>query len=467
VLTAYCSNLPLALRIAAERIGARPSLGLADMVEELADERARLDVLDSGDAYSTVRTVFSWSYQGLDERSAAAFRALGVHPGHTFDVPAVAALTGTSRSDANAEVKALTDAHLVTELAPGRYSMHDLLRVYTRELADERADERHGNLQRLFDHYLHTSDRADRLLTPHRFRISLDGDATMGLAVDDVTAARRWLENERENLVAMCRIDEPAFDSRRWQLAFVLRGYFYLTKRLDGWVDTHTQALAACLRAGDGWAEAVTRNNLGMALVASGRLDEAMSHYRHAERLFDAVGDLHGVSNALANQASVLRRWGSYEDALCNQGRALAHYRRSGAQRNAGITLRSMARVNIDAGQLGDAVRCAQEAVDLALGLGHDLDIAQAFNVLGMAQHRVGDAALAEIATHQAIEFSHRCGSQHEEARAAHRLGTLLAESGRVDEASRWWRTALDLYRELGSAQAELVAADLAGLGDR
>lgn len=466
-LAAYCSNLPLALRIAAERVGARPMLRLGDLVGELADERARLDVLDSGDPYSTVRTVFSWSYQGLDDRSAMAFRALGVHPGHIFDVPAVAALTGTSRSDAHSAVKALTDAHLVTELAPGRYSLHDLLRVYTRELANGRVDECRSNLRRLFDHYLHTSDRADRLLTPHRFRIALDGDVNAGLAVDDVTAARQWLEKEQENLVAMCRVDDPVFDSRRWQLAFVLRGYFYLTKLLDGWVDTHTQALAACLRAADGRAEAMTRNNLGMALVASGRLEEAMSHYRQAKRLFDAVGDLHGASNALANQASVLRRWGYYDDALRNQRRALAHYRRSGAQRNTGITLRSMARVHVDAGQLGDGVRCAQEAVDVALGLGHDLDIAQAFNVLGMVQHRARNAALAEIATHQAIEFSRRCGSRHEEARAAHRLGTLEAESGRTDEARRWWRTALDLYRELGAAQVELVAADLAGLGDQ
>ena len=215
---------------------------------------------------------------------------------------------------------------------------------------------------------------------------------------------------------------------------------------------------------GNRYGEAVTRNNLGMALVAGGWLEEAMSHYRQAERLFDAEGDLHGVSNALANQATVLRRWGSYEDALHNQRRALAYYQDSGAKRNAGITLRSMARVHVDAGQFSDAVRCAEEAVDVALGLVQDLDIAQAFNVLGMAQHHAGEAELAEIATHQAIEFSQRCGSQYEEARAAYRLGTLAAESGETDSARRWWRTALDIYRELSSSEAEQVAADLIGL---
>jgi tetratricopeptide (TPR) repeat protein len=202
----------------------------------------------------------------------------------------------------------------------------------------------------------------------------------------------------------------------------VLRGFFYLTKRLDAWVDTHTQALAACLRAGNNQAEAVTRNYLGLALAARGQLEGAMSHYQQAERLFDAVGDLHGASNVLANRASVLRQCGCYDDALRTQRRALAHYRQSGAQRHTGITLRSMARVHADADQLAEGIQCAREAVDVVMGLGPDLDIAQALNVLVMIQHQAGDTALAEIVTHQAIEFSRRCRSRHEEAHAAHRL---------------------------------------------
>lgn len=142
-------------------------------------------------------------------------------------------------------------------------------------------------------------------------------------------------------------------------------------------MDTHTQALTASLRAGNNQAEAVTRNYLGLALAARGQPEEAMSHYQQAEQLFDAVGDLHSASNVLANQASVLRQWGRYDDALHNQRRALANYRQSGAQRHTGITLRSMARVHTDAGQLAEGIRCAQEAVDVAMGLGPDLDIAK------------------------------------------------------------------------------------------
>jgi tetratricopeptide (TPR) repeat protein len=339
--------------------------------------------------------------------------------------------------------------------------MHDLLRLYAKEIAGDD----YVALAGLFDHYLHTADRADRILTPHRFRLPLSGDASAGIVLNDVSSARGWLDGERDNLVACCRVDAPEFDEHRWQLAFVLRGYFYLTKRLDDWLDTHTHALAACQRAGNLAAQGVTRNNLGMALVAAGRFTEAMGHYRRAEELLTAAGDRHGLSNALANQASVLRRWGAHDEALRYQERALAHYRGTGALRNAGITLRSMARVHVAAGHPADAVRCAEEAVDVALGLDQDLDVAQAFNVLGIALDRAGDATLAEIATRQAVEHSRRCGSCHEEARGARHLGGLLAASGRAAEARDWWHAALDCYRELGSAQAEEVRAELATFG--
>jgi tetratricopeptide (TPR) repeat protein len=460
-LVAQCSALPLALRIVAERAARRPSLPLSELAGELADERARLDVLDTGDPHSTVRTVFSWSYQGLTDQAATAFRAIGAHPGQSFDIATVAAMTASSQSTAAAMVRALAEAHLLAAPEHDRFAMHDLLRSYARELAAASGER---TLRRLFDHYVHSTDRADRLLTPHRFRIAPAGDAEAGVRFADVDAARRWLATELPTLVALCQVDDVEFDEYRWQLAYLLRGYFYLTKDLDSWVETHAQALAACLRAGDRKAEALTRNNFGMALMACGRLDEAMVHYEQAERLFTMADDEHGLSNALANQASVLRRRGSYEEALRRQRQALACYRRTGAQRNAGITLRSMAWAELAAGRTGAAVRCAEEATDIAVGLGHMLDIAQAFNALGVLHHRAGDPAKAEVALHQAIEFSERCESRYELAKATRQLGRLALDTGRTVEAQGWWRTALGLYQEMGATDAAVIAEDLARL---
>src|SRR5206468_4144097 len=77
----YCASLPLALRIAAERVAVRPHVTLAEVVADLADEHRRLDMLDTGDPHTAVRAVFSWSYGALPADLARAFRLLGLHPG--------------------------------------------------------------------------------------------------------------------------------------------------------------------------------------------------------------------------------------------------------------------------------------------------------------------------------------------------------------------------------------------------
>jgi hypothetical protein len=69
-----CGCLPLALRIAGARLAARPSWPVRALADRLADERTRLDELESGDL--AVRSCFQVSYQALrdsrDDRKQTA-----------------------------------------------------------------------------------------------------------------------------------------------------------------------------------------------------------------------------------------------------------------------------------------------------------------------------------------------------------------------------------------------------------
>jgi len=199
-------------------------------------------------------------------------------------------------------------------------------------------------------------------------------------------------------------------------------------------------------------------------LVEMDELDAAARHYRRARELFEELGDGHGRSNALANEAAVLRRRGEFAEALHNQVLALAWYRDSGAHRNVGITLRGMALVEMELGRFADAVEHVEEAIDIAVGLGSDLDAAEGFGRLGRIRRRAGDPVLAEVAFRQSARHARSCGSKHEEARALHELGALAESAGDFDAARRWWVVALELYRGLGSAGGSTVAAALARL---
>ena len=108
-LAGLCARLPLALRIAAEMAVARPSLPLADLAAELAADR--LGFLDAGEDRAEVRAVFSWSLRQLPGEVARGFALLGLHPGQDVDVPAAAALTGTTVTQAR---------KLLGLLAPGQ-----------------------------------------------------------------------------------------------------------------------------------------------------------------------------------------------------------------------------------------------------------------------------------------------------------------------------------------------------------
>jgi tetratricopeptide (TPR) repeat protein len=459
-LVALCAGLPLALRIVAERLVARTCLTVAGLAAELADERSRLASLSSLSAATDVRAVFSWSYGQLSPIGAAVFRAVGLGPRRSCGVPAISAVAALPVTEVERAMTELIRAHLVVELPDGRYGMHDLLRAYAKELAYE-LDDPLTAARRLFEHYLHTAEHADRVLTPHRMRIPLAGDPSAGQRFADAAAAREWLRAEEANLVALCRLDDPSLDAYRWQLAYVLRTYFYLTKQLDGWVETHTNALAAATRSGDLWAEAVTRNNLGMAKTHGNHLDEAMTLFHEAKALFERIGDGHGTSNSLANIASVLRRRGEPALALTHQREALAHYRRTGAMGNIGITLRSMASAHLQLGEAAEAVRCAEEAIDIATWLTYDLDIAQATNTLGAAYRLLGELTLAELAHRRALDLARECASRFEEARALRGLGLVASTAGRPNEASHHLRAAHALYEEMGSPLAEAVNAEL------
>jgi DNA-binding SARP family transcriptional activator len=205
-----CAFLPLALRIAAERAIARPRQTLAALAAQLAAARDRLDVLAADDDPATsVRTVFSWSYQALPAGTARMFRLLGLHPGPDIAIPAAAALAATGTAEAQRLLEALVGVHLLEEATAGRYRFHDLLRAYAAERAatDESPADRAAAHRRVLTWYLHTADTAGGLLAPGRRRVPLDPPSPQcrPLALTGYEQALEWCDAEHAGVVACVR----------------------------------------------------------------------------------------------------------------------------------------------------------------------------------------------------------------------------------------------------------------------
>jgi hypothetical protein len=106
----------------------------------------------------SVAAAFDLSYQDLAEAQQRLFRRLGLAPGPDIDAYAAAALDDISLESARGQLDELYDHHLLTELAPGRYLLHDLLREYARALAaaGDTADTR-AAVGRLVSYYTHVA----------------------------------------------------------------------------------------------------------------------------------------------------------------------------------------------------------------------------------------------------------------------------------------------------------------------
>ncbi|MFF0744464.1 BTAD domain-containing putative transcriptional regulator [Streptomyces sp. NPDC004111] len=130
-LIAACEGLPLALRVAATLIKISPFPGTTlRRLSHTTDLTSALYL--TGDANSTLTTVFDWSYDALPADAAHLYRVLGRsrHPELTPSAGAV--LSGLTPEECRRALDALVDAGLLREVAPDRFRMAALLHAHAR-----------------------------------------------------------------------------------------------------------------------------------------------------------------------------------------------------------------------------------------------------------------------------------------------------------------------------------------------
>ncbi|MFC4014771.1 ATP-binding protein [Nonomuraea purpurea] len=125
-----CGRLPLAVRIAAVRLRARPAWSVGHLLARLTDDRPA--ELTAG--RHSVTAALDLSYQRLSEDQRRVYRLLGSIVGAEFGVDEAAAVQGTTVVRASRLLDQLLDVHLLQEPAPGRFRFHALVRDHVRAL---------------------------------------------------------------------------------------------------------------------------------------------------------------------------------------------------------------------------------------------------------------------------------------------------------------------------------------------
>jgi tetratricopeptide (TPR) repeat protein/transcriptional regulator with XRE-family HTH domain len=465
-LVKLCGGLPLALTVAAARAVARPRLPLATLTAELADTAGRLDALDAGGPRS-LRAVFSWSIQQLSDDSARMFRLLGLHPGPDVSVPAAASLTGLAEADARRLLRELGRANLITEHVPGRYTLHDLLRAYAAEQAHAHysQDERTAAVSRVLDHYVHTADRAARLLNPYREPVAL-ASPRRGTAPEqpaDEAQAVAWFDAEHQVLLAAVTCaDSSGLDSHAWQLPWVMVSFLRIRSYWQEWAATQRTALAAATRLGDIAGQAVCGRLLANACTNLGDYDQARRHYASSLVLYQRLGRRLGEARVHMDLNFLAQLQGRYVDALGQAEQAMHLYQAIGDKAGEVEVLNNAGWCH---GMLGDyqqARAFCLRALALCAETGNRWHEGYVWDSLGYAEHHLGNLAEAAACYQRGISLLQEAGDRFSEATALTHLGDNCQTTGELSQTQDAWRQALAILDDLQHPDADKIRAKLA-----
>ena len=467
VLARLCDRLPLALCIAGAKLNRRPNWPIRDLVRRMTDEQRRLDELEVPDR--AVRASFTVSSSDLDAEAARMFRLLGLLAGPDISVSVAAALADRPEVEAERLLDQLMDAQLADSHAPGRYRLHDLLRLFARDQAYELepAADREAAIRRTLHSYLATALTAERIQTPESWRAAFVPDDLLHPGTDLKSEANTgvWLSAEIPNLLASVRQaaalpeDGPALAATLAIMLFTpmnTRGRWYELREL---IEVGVEALPegefsdhhALLLNDLGWIEAL----VGSTEHAEPHLQRALAHWR-------AAGDRRGEATTLRVYARALGELGRSVEAIESAQDALAIFRDLDITHGQIDCLIAIGLQSARLLRLDDAIAAHVEGIALA-EQGDDLwHVGVLRGNLADLHRRAGDPHEAIEEFERALQMDHESGNSGTYFEAEHLwcLGLALHEIGDPESARRCWDRSARILRDL-----RLIGADeLSGL---
>ncbi|HEX3784636.1 MAG TPA: BTAD domain-containing putative transcriptional regulator [Pseudonocardiaceae bacterium] len=436
-LLTSCAGLPLALSIVAGRALEHPDFPLGELAEELRDAASRLSTFDE-DPAAGVRSALSWSYAALSPEQARIFGLLGIAPGPDISLAAAANLTGLDDNQVRAELRGLERISLVQQQVPGRYRMHDLVRLYAVEqiTVHHPQDLREAALRRLIDFYLHTAFGGQRVFDPRR-PVAIEPDPPVPgcrpIRFEDEAAALAWCDAEHACLVACGRaLLDHGWYPAVYQLAWTLDNFNSWRGHIQDNLALWQAALVALPHLSDPTIEARIERRLGHTFGQANRYPEAIEHVRRALTLAERAENLIGQAQADNELGYLYEMQGDYRTAREYAAKAFGLF---------------------DA--LGDRVLATRVQ-----------------SSMGWLSALLGEYEQAEAACKASLEIEIQHQDEHGQADDLDSLGYIAHHTGRHSEALEYYGQSLSLYRKMGNSRSECDTLDRlaqvhATLGDR
>ncbi|MEO3869527.1 helix-turn-helix domain-containing protein [Nonomuraea sp. B12E4] len=465
-LAQMCGGLPLALRIAGNRLVSRPGWNAADLAARLTNEERRLDQLSAGDL--KIASAFGLSYEHLADSTRRVFRRLALVPGRSFDAALAAVVGGTTIEGAWDALDELVDLGLLQDNMSGHYRFHDLVRLFARDRLweEEPAAERDAITVTMTSWLLQMATSAGRWFEPGHERPDRpdadlsspeEADHWLRVNVDSWLGALRHMAGIGRSAAVLDCAESMHWFSDRWMHAPHWHEVFTLGAEaaaalgdpvrqatqlnLLAWVhlvpreDLETtlrytaQAMDLATRGGATGEIALAHHIAAGALRRLGRLDEAIASEIQAAKMFKADGDIDRYCHCLGALGTCLRDAGHYNEAL-------EQY------------LDLLALLNDERSGMTPSVAAFARPIALA----------RVGECLGLLGHR--SEAISRLT--EAISLMEQAQLPVPQARALETLAAVLADEDRTGESCHTYARAAEVYEAIGDTEASSRCRDLA-----
>jgi tetratricopeptide (TPR) repeat protein len=465
-LARLCGGLPLALCVVAARLAARPSWPVRRVVDQLRDERARLEQL-AADSATSVGSAFDWSYRALPDEAARFYRLLSAHPAPDFSTAVSAAVTTLSEAQAGETAQLLVDASLLDEIGADRYRFHDLIRLHGRASRPEVDAEGDEVVPRVAAWYLEQMTRANLVVIPMRWRVStvcekfVDEPAKFASGQE----ALRWLEAE---LPSILRVLEQAVALRHselaWQLCEALWEFFLHRKYYPEWLHSHELGIVAAQRSRHPVAEARLRCQVARAYLDLGQYSMAERECLRAAELARGAKDRRNESVALDQLGMAALGVGEFDVAVGFFADSMEIERELGIELGVAQRHRRIGEALLHAGRHADAAGHLETALTMFARLGSAKDEANTKVALARLDVRTGRPDLARPRLEQARPVLAASGSAVYEAELLMASAEVAESDDQRDVAGNLVREAVALLDRVGGTHLERAEAMLRAL---
>lgn len=468
-------GLPLALRIVAARLAARPHWSLASMLHRLANERHRLDELAHGEM--TVRATLSLTHDGLAEPDRTLLRLLSLAQGPSIPGWLAGALLDDHRPQPSDLLEPLVDVQMldvvsVESTGEFRYRFHEIVRLFAREqlAAGDDVRARDAAVTRMIGGWLALAEQAHRRIYGGDYTV-LHGSAPRWQPPEEYAGELladplEWMDREQANLCgAVEQAAQAGLDDLCWDLATTLVTLFEARGYLDQWERTHELALDVTRRAGNERGTAALLTSLGSLYTSRSQPEKSRRVLEAALGAFERLDDAHGLAMCRRGLALLARQGGDDERAQLLYERAIRDFELVGDIVGKATALTQCSHIWMRRGQVVTARAQLDEALEIYRAVGYVGGQARAMRRVGQLLQQRGEHEEACRTLTAVLEMVCASGDVIGEGYLLRSLGEVTADLGLYAKAREFFDRALGVREQImDHGGAAIVRLDLARL---